>query len=30
MRLTREKIKSLLDLIMKNSYIENEVEGHEG
>ena len=30
MRLTRERIKSPLDLIMKNSYIENEVEGHEG
>jgi|LGVD01.1.fsa_nt_gb hypothetical protein len=26
----KEKIKSLLGLIMKNSYIENEAEGYEG
>jgi hypothetical protein len=30
MRLSRERIKSLLGLIMENSYIENEVEGDEG
>ncbi|NQE06649.1 hypothetical protein C5S32_12335 [ANME-1 cluster archaeon GoMg1] len=30
MRLSRERIKSPLGLIMKNSYIESEAEGDEG